>query len=327
MAIPQVSVIIPTRNRSESLPLAIRSVVGQTFTDFELVIVDDASDEPVHDIVKGFKDARVRCIRHERRRGGAAARNTGIRNTTGEFVAFLDDDDEWYPEKLARQVSILLRSDSEIGAVYAGYDVVNRNTGSIPGQKVPVHRGDLSSVLLTANLIGTTSCMLLRRKCFADVGMFDESLPSFQDYDLWIRLSRAYQFDYASECLLKYHLHSNKIWTNPNAILEGLDILVDRYGGSEKFRKRCSVYYLSVAVQFCEAGEGRKARRALRRAILLDPFDSRHYLYSLLSLLNLRTYQKVQRSKTKILGRLHHIHERVPQEIGYAQSKRHHSDT
>jgi glycosyltransferase involved in cell wall biosynthesis len=302
MTIPQVSVIIPTCNRPGSLPTAIRSVLDQSFSDFELIIIDDASDESVNDIVKACDDDRVRWIRNERRRGAAAARNTGIRKTGGEFVAFLDDDDEWYPEKLDRQVSVLLRSPPEIGAVYTGYNVVNRHEGKIRSQMLPVHKGDLSSQLLRGNCVGSTSCMMLRRKCFETVGMFDENLPAFQDYDLWLRLSRFYQFEFLREPLLSYYMHPDKIWTNPEAIRKGVDILLQKYGESETFRKRCSVFYLSVAVQFWEAGESRKARAALRQAISLYPFDARYYFYFLLSQVNPRIYRSIQRSKAAILS-------------------------
>jgi glycosyltransferase involved in cell wall biosynthesis len=304
MPIPQVSVIIPTYNRAGLLATAIRSVLDQTFSDFDLVVVDDGSDDSIDEVVKAVNDERVRSIRHEQRRGGAAARNTGIRNTDGEFVAFLDDDDEWYPQKLARQVSLLRCSNSNVGAVYTGYEVVNRDTRKVCGRKVPMHRGDISSALLEGNAIGTTSCLLLRRSCFEGVGMFDESLPSFQDYDLWIRLSRAYYFDYTSECLLNYHVHSDKVWTNPHLIREGLDILVEKYGTSRAFRKTCSRYYLSVAFQFCEMGKSVKAREAVRRAISLYPLDARHYLCLFFSLLSQPIYQKIQRTKASVLGSL-----------------------
>ena len=304
MTSPQVSVIIPTCNRPGLLPTAIRSVLGQSFSDFELVVVDDGSDTPIDGVVKAFQDERVRSIRHDNRRGGAAARNTGIRNSDGELVAFLDDDDEWYPEKLARQVSVLLRGHQNVGAVYTGYDVVDRDTGKAISRMIPEHRADVSSVLLRGNCVGPTSSFLVRRKCFETVGMFDESLPAFQEYDLWIRLSRAYQFDFVSACLFNYHVHSKRIWANPEAIRKGLDILVQKYGASATFRKTCSGLYLSVAVKFCDTGKSAEARETLRRAIPLDPFDVRLYLYLFLSLLNRVAYQRVQESKAKLLGRL-----------------------
>jgi glycosyltransferase involved in cell wall biosynthesis len=303
MTTPQVSVIIPTCNRARLLPVAIRSVLAQTFGNFELIIVDDASEDSIDDVVKAFQDRRVRWITHEERLGGGAARNTGIRNSGGEFVAFLDDDDEWYPQKLARQMALLLRSSPNVGGVYTGYEAIDRETGKLRARQIPRYRGDLSSELLKTNCIGSTSSVLLRRQCLNDVGMFDESLPSFQDYDLWIRISRAYQFDSIAECLLKYYLHSNKIWTNPEAIRAGLDILVERYGASASFRRRCGHYYLSAAAQFCESGEGGKARQSLRRAILLHPFNARHYLYLFLSLLGRSTYRKVQHMKAIVTAR------------------------
>jgi glycosyltransferase involved in cell wall biosynthesis len=278
-------------------------VLDQTFTDFDLVVVDDASDSSIADVLNSFPDERVRWIRHERRRGGAAARNTGIRNTTGELVAFLDDDDEWYPEKLARQVPVLL-ANPDIGAVYTGYEIVDRDTGETRSEVLPLYRGDLSSVLLRGNSVGPTSTILLRRKCFENTGMFDESLPAFQDYDLWIRLSRIYQFDYVHQSLFKYHVHSNKIWTNPAAIYSGLNILLKRYGASKSFRKQCAVYYLRAAIQFCEAGESKRARTALRRAIASHPFNLKYYLYFLLALLNTRAYRSIQQSKARIIGSL-----------------------
>jgi len=302
MTTPQVSVIIPTCNRPGLLPTAIQSVLRQSFSDFELVVVDDASEDSIDSVVMAVQDNRVRVIRHDRRRGAAAARNTGIRNTNGEFVAFLDDDDEWHPDKLTRQVSVLRNSDASVVAAYTGYDVVDRNTNKILSQMLPEHRGNLSSVLLQGNCVGPTSSILMKRKCFETVGMFDESLPSFQEYDLWIRLSRVYRFDYVAECLFNYHVHSNRIWTNPEAIRKGLDILLQKYGASETFRKTCSARYLSVAVQFCEVSESGKARKALRRAISLYPFDARYYLYFFLTLLNPGMYQRVQESKAKILG-------------------------
>jgi hypothetical protein len=218
-------------------------------------------------------------------------------------VAFLDDDDEWHPEKLARQVPLLL-SNPDIAAVYTGYEIIDRVSGKVRSKVLPMYRGDLSSVLLRGNSVGPTSSVLMRRKCFEDVGMFDESLPAFQDYDLWIRLSRVYKFDYVHQSLFKYYVHSNKIWTNPEAIHRGLNILLKRYGDSTSFRKQSAVYCLTAAMQFCEAGERRRARAALRQAISSCPFDARYYFYFCLSLLNRRTYRSIQQSKARILGTL-----------------------
>src|SRR5258705_10332336 len=104
---PKVSVIIPTYNRAECLRSAITNVLNQTFQDFEIVVVDDSSQDHTREVVNSLDDKRIKYIRHERNKGVAAARNTGVSNAKGDYIAFLDDDDEWFPEKLKKQCAVL----------------------------------------------------------------------------------------------------------------------------------------------------------------------------------------------------------------------------
>jgi glycosyltransferase involved in cell wall biosynthesis len=299
----KVSVIIPTCNRPNLLPAAIRSVLNQTFRDFDVVVVDDASDGAVDEIIKGFEDKRVRWIRHNSRRGGAAARNTGIRNSHGDYIAFLDDDDEWYPEKLACQMKVMERSRSEVGAVYGGYYEVDRTTGKIRGQMVPTRRGDLYSTLLESNPIGTTSCILIKRACLEKVGLFDESLPSFQDRDLWIRIAREFHFDYVQDPLLNYFVHPDRVWTNLEALMKGLEIMLKKYGSSPAFKKQCSRRYLEFSVKFCEADQVRNGRRALLKSIGLYPYRIKPYLYFVLTLLGMKVFAVARENRAKVFAR------------------------
>ena len=301
---PQVSVILPTCNRPTLLPVAIRSVLGQTFGDLELVVVDDASDDCVIEIVNAFKDERVRLIRHDSRRGGAAARNTGIRNSCGEYIAFLDDDDEWYPEKLARQMDLMLRAQPEVAAIYTGYLVVDRDSERICGRMTPSHRGNLRDHLLESNPIGGTSSMLLRRSCLDKVGLFDETLPSFQDRDLWIRISREFHFDYVQEPLLNYFVHSEKVWTNLEALTRGLEIMLEKYGSFPAFRKQCGSRSFEFGVRFCKAGQMQRARRWLLKSIRLYPYRIQPYLYLILTLCGRRVFAMARENKTKYLAHL-----------------------
>ena len=301
---PSVSVVIPTFNRAELLPAAIRSVLNQTFQDFEILIVDDGSSDTTPDIVKTFDDKRIHYIRHAVPRGGAAARNTGIAHSRGEYVAFLDDDDEWYPQKLARQMEVMRKSEPEVAAIYSGYFVVERATGRVCGRMTPKSKGDLSSELLATNPIGGTSCMLVRKDSLEKVGCFDENLPSFQDRDLWIRLSREFRFDYIEEPLLNYYVHPKKIWTNLDALLQGLEIMLGKYGSSVAFRKTSSDRYLFCGIKLCEANQFDKGRRALRRALALNPYAVKPYCYLLLALLGPRTMATVRSRKASVFGRL-----------------------
>ncbi|MEZ4547537.1 MAG: glycosyltransferase family A protein [Thermodesulfobacteriota bacterium] len=112
---PKVSVIIPTHNRADLLKAAIQSVLDQTYTDFELLVCDDASNDHTQDTVAGFSDPRIIYKRYEKNSGVVELRNNAVNSSSGEYIAFLDDDDEWLPEKLEKQVSVLDRSSPETG--------------------------------------------------------------------------------------------------------------------------------------------------------------------------------------------------------------------
>jgi glycosyltransferase involved in cell wall biosynthesis len=300
---PLVSVVIPTRNRVEFLPTALRSVLDQTFQDFEIIVVDDASTDATPELRQEFHDSKIHWLRHDRPRGGAAARNTGIAHSRGEYIAFLDDDDEWYPDKLARQMEVMLGSESQVGAVYTGYVIVDRTSGSVRGRMIPTQRGNLHNKLLESNPIGGASSVLLKRAVLEKVGLFDESLPSFQDRDLWIRISREFHFDYVQDPLLNYFDHPKKVWTNLDALMQGLEIMLKKYGSSAAFRKQCSARYLEFGVKFCEANQVRNGRRALLRSIGLYPYRIKPYLYFCLALLGPKVFTMARENKAKVFAR------------------------
>jgi glycosyltransferase involved in cell wall biosynthesis len=272
-------------------------VLNQTFQDLEILVVDDASSDDTATVRQQVRDPRIHWLRHSTVRGGAAARNTGIAHSRGDYIAFLDDDDEWYPEKLARQMNVILDSPSHVAAVYTGYLIVDRISGSVLDRMTPSRRGDLHAALLKANPIGGTSSVLLKRACLEKVGLFDESLPSFQDRDLWIRIAREFHFDYVQEPLLTYFVHPKKVWTNLEALIQGLEIMLKKYGSSPAFRKQCSRRYLGFGVRLCEAGQMAKGREALLKSIALHPYRTRPYLYLVLMLLGHRAFTIVRATR------------------------------
>ena len=115
---PTVSIIIPTYNRSRLIARAVKNVLNQTYQDFELIIVDDGSTDGTREVVAGFSDERIRYVQHDKNRGEAAARNTGIKVARGEYIASHDSDDEWLHEKLAKQIRAFENCSPEIGVVY-----------------------------------------------------------------------------------------------------------------------------------------------------------------------------------------------------------------
>jgi glycosyltransferase involved in cell wall biosynthesis len=296
-----VTVIIPTWNRAEFLPRAIGSVLGQSYQDFELLVVDDGGDARSAEIVRSFGDRRLVYLRHSRRRGGAAARNTGVARARGEYVAFLDDDDEWLPEKLARQVALMRRSAPLVGASYTGCLVVEARSGEVRGQITPRRKGRLYPAILSDNLIGGTSSVIAKRSCLVHVGGFDERLPSFQDYDLWIRVAREFQFECISDPLLRYSVHERQVWSDLEALTRGLEMMLWKYGEHPGFRIKSSAYFQSFGMRYCERKDGAGARKAFWRATQLQPYELKNYVYLGASLLGPQGPEKLTRLKAELL--------------------------
>jgi len=297
---PQVSVIIPTRNRGEYLGAALKSVLGQRFGDFEVIVVDDAGSAGGTGCAENCRDPRVRLLRHAQRRGGAAARNTGIAAARAPYIAFLDDDDEWYPDKLALQMGLIESRPAHVGAVYSGYHIVQGER--ILGQMIPAQSGKLGTALMSENLIGGTSSVLARRRALDDVGGFDERLASFQDYDLWLRLAQKYDFECISAPLLKYRVHGRKIWTDLGALESGLDLMLQKYGAHPAFQKKSSRYYLSLGIQYCRRDDLPRGLEALRKAIRLDPYGLRSYFYLAAAMVARRNFDRLVSAKERVFA-------------------------
>ena len=293
---PAVSVIIPTYNRAELLRLAVTSVLNQTFQDFEIIVVDDASEDHTHEVVHNFRDKRIKYIRHEVNKRVAAARNTGVLNSSGAYIAFVDDDDEWLPKKLQMQVALLENSPSTVGGVYTGFVQIDKSTGHILRQIVHKRRGNIYNDLLKSNFIGAP--VLLRRECFDQVGLFDERIEFGEEYDLLLRVSKEFYFECVPECLYKYWFHGRQLSTNTGARIRGIEEQIRKHG--EHFlmhRKHFSKLYISLGVLYCYADNIGKSREAYSKAIKIYPLAIKVYFYFCLTFLGERNFKKVVRAK------------------------------
>jgi len=188
---PTVSVIIPTHNRPDLIIRAAESVLRQTYTDLELIVVDDGLVNRAQEHIASLHDARVRYIAHEKEQGGSAARNTGIRAAQGGYIAFLDDDDEWLPNKLELQMNAFLNAPSDAGFCFTA--VTNCFQHEERATTVPDGIADYHELALGYPKGFLTVTLVVKQHVFRDVGMFDESLPSHQDPDLIIRISKKYK--------------------------------------------------------------------------------------------------------------------------------------
>lgn len=207
---PLVSIVIPTYNHEQYLARAIKSVLKQTHKNAEIIICDDGSSDNTKEVIKKFKHHKKIRYYYQSNQGLASTRNLGIKKAKGEFIAFLDSDDYWLPKKIEKQLKIFTKN-KQIGLVYCFHYWVSE-AGKITGKKKKNYRGDIWQDLLQGNLIvGSGSAAVVKKECFDKIGLFDESLKSCEDWDMWLRIARVYQIDLTPELLVKITQHPHKI--------------------------------------------------------------------------------------------------------------------
>jgi len=186
--VPRVSVIIPSYNRAHVLERALDSVFAQTFTDFEVIVVDDASTDNTAELVAGIDDSRLRFLRHETNQYAGGARNTGMAAAKGEYIAFLDSDDLWLPHKLREQVAQLDEAGSDWVAGYTGALVNMKGGLNERSEYRPRHTGDVLRNYLLGEFTIWTPTFIFRRALLDEVGNFDPDLIRGEDIDFYLRI-------------------------------------------------------------------------------------------------------------------------------------------
>jgi glycosyltransferase involved in cell wall biosynthesis len=223
---PLVSVIIPTRNRAALLERALDSIFSQwglgTDFDVEAIVVDDDSTDSTASVLAEFP--QVRHLRLSTQQGASAARNAGIKASRGKFVCFLDDDDVWLPGRLRLQIPVLERHP-EAGAVYS--QVFNTNTGKAFPSSSRAASGRIHEALLSGNFMCIHS-VLIRREALDKAGYFDESLSSYEDWDLWLRLSFHYSFVFAPGLVAVYLVAARGLWQTGTRAKENTERVIEK---------------------------------------------------------------------------------------------------
>jgi len=221
---PLVSIVVATYNMAAYLPLALRSALDQTYGNVEVLVVDDGSQDDTRGVMAPFLgDLRVRYLVQENR-GQAVAKNHGIREARGEYIAFLDADDIWVPEKLEQQMPLFFQSGS-VGVVYSRLAYMDETGKELSLADNQLFRGRVSGPLLVRNFIGFGTSVV-RKECFDRLGRFDEAMRMGIDYDLWLRFSTQYEFDYVDHPLLLYRVWSGQMSNNcKSRYLSGIAIM------------------------------------------------------------------------------------------------------
>jgi glycosyltransferase involved in cell wall biosynthesis len=273
---PTVSIIIPTYNRKQSIGRSVKSVLNQTYQDFELIIVDDGSTDGTREVVAGFNDERIRYVRHEENKGEAAARNTGIKAARCDYIAYQDSDDEWLPEKLAKQMELLEHAPPEVGVIYTGFwKTQNHRRTYVPFPWVNQKNGDIHKELLKGNFVGSP-VVLIKKECFDRVGLFDERLCNLVDWEMWLRISKHYHFRCVDEPLVVAHYDSGNVSDNPHSLIDALELVLAKNSSELKAKKKLLAYYrINIGNLLVISGEVKKGYRYILDAIRLYPFSMR----------------------------------------------------
>jgi glycosyltransferase involved in cell wall biosynthesis len=277
--------VIPAYNPGPFIGEAVASVLAQTFADFDLVVVDDGSTDDTRSILASFTDERVSYLfQDNRERSGA--RNTGIRAARGEYIAFLDADDTWLPEKLARQVA-LLDAHSEIGLVYCS--AWKLRAGVIMGEQKATYRGNVVRPLLIVDnvIAGSASAVMVRRDVLDEVGGFDERRIIYEDWDLWLRIARRFPVDFVADNLVHIRVHPASTQMRTELMKSGIrtffdPLLTDPLWADEVRPVARRVHGLEnflIGRVCCNAGQMAEARRHLLRSVSYDPLRVRAWAY------------------------------------------------
>ncbi|TDX42928.1 glycosyl transferase family 2 [Halanaerobium congolense] len=267
---PLVSVVIPTYKRPDMLGRAIDSVLNQTYDNIEIVVVDDNDEDSEYrketeEFMDKYADNdNLVYLKHTENKGGSAARNTGIKTSEGEYIAFLDDDDIWVNTKLKKQIEVF-KNNNNLGLVYCRMYSFKNNTGEVyHKKKIKLVNGSIYTDMLEMNYIGTPTA-LVKKICFQKVGLFDIELLSRQDHDMFLRISKNYDIDYVDEFLVKFSSHDNKISRNINSKEKGWKIFLSKWENElnefpKEKKKLYDNYYFEMAKLYYKNNSYNKAK-------------------------------------------------------------------
>lgn len=275
-----VSVVLTCYNGSRWINEAIESVLAQTYEDFELVIIDDGSADNSKEIAAAhLSDERVRYI-YQENRGFSAALNRGIKESSGGLIGFIGQDDLWMPNKLELQVKYL-SEHRKVDLVYSGYYSIDSEGRTLDLTDVkkpnPSLKNDVVKQLFLNNFIGFETA-LVKRKCFDEVGFFDEHLLGLSDHDMWLRIAGSHNIGYLDLHLVKKREHEFRLSIVKAEVVSRDEFqIVKKAVSAYPFlkrvqRKKLSSLHYALGTILLQKGEYSKARQELIRAIMYQPF-------------------------------------------------------
>lgn len=287
---PRFSVVIPTYNQANLLQTALESVLNQTYTNFDVIVVNNNSDDHTLDVVQAFNDSRVSAINFANDGVIGAGRNRGIDATKGQYVAFLDSDDTWYPTKL-EVVNRAIEEQPEVGVFCHNQELIwegNLSGGRSSYGPTESYRESLHNYLLLVGNCLSTSATVVSRRYLNQVGLFSEDrcLITVEDYDLWIRLASTCQFRFIKEVLGVQNFRRSSAMSNVEMHMQAAHAILKKHlpegqniqgFGSMTLRSRYAKVYYFAARQYHRQGNIKKPLNYYVRALRTYPFHRRTY--------------------------------------------------
>ncbi|MBI1299288.1 glycosyltransferase [bacterium] len=288
---PLVSVIMPTYNRGHLIQPAVKSVLGQTFTNFELVIVDDASSDDTAEVVASFQDDRIHYVKNTINQGAAGSRNSGFRAASSKYITYLDSDDEYLPTKLEKQVQKLESLEgSQLDCVLCGYKQTNRTKEVI----IPSQRDTTYENVLWFREIVNTAQLMARRECIEAVGGWDSSLKTYDDWELILRLLKEYRFGVVPEALYIYHHHGGSRVHSALNRIAALNTIIHKYDSLLQQRAKLrSYYHAKIAREYRLIKDAAQERHHLAKASFAQPWNINRWVHYLSTFGGARLSSKV----------------------------------
>lgn len=307
---PLVTVIITTYNRPDFLRSAVQTVADQQYEPIELIVVDDHSQTPARDVLEDWSSdfESFEIHRHDENQGANAARNTGIEVASGEYIAFLDDDDRWDPEKVAAQVDAFQNGTPDVGVVYTGRKVVD-NGGAVARVWLPDEpEEEMTKALLCRNIVGTQSSIMVRSD-IAKETPFDETIPRWADLEWYVAASTKCEFVGVREPLVIYDRSAhNRISDDYEVLEKSYELFIEKYRdlaasyGPLFERKMLAWSAYRVGNASLNARYYDMARRYFFRALALYPFEPTFFIYAATTAGG-RTTHKISQSIKQIVPR------------------------
>ncbi len=276
-----VSVVIPAYNSADYTVETVESVMAQTYRNFEVIVVNDGSTDNTHLVLEPYR-GRLQYI-YKENGGACSARNVGIRKAKGEYIAFLDCDDLWLPEKLEYSVA-KLKSDEQIGFVCTSSFLIDTD-GATTGKTL--FKVDLQNAyvnLLNENFV-VAPTVVMKRECLETVGLFDESIFIPADWDLWLRLAKRFRIGFIDKPLSKYRQSSNYTFRNVDQFISEFNYVLEKHIGSSEDISELQRLQIekhgkyTCAMAYFKAGQNRNARSMLREVMRIAPGDLKAYFY------------------------------------------------